>query len=349
MALWGVRAGGHGENEDYALSNNVAIIGYGDFGDASQFHSLDDLKIRLRSIYPELTPVKLGIWAGQIWSFAHNIKKGDLIALPRKGTGQIAFGEVIADYRFDGSNIEGRRHQRPIRWLDTTFARTRLDDDIINSLGSLLTVFRVKAKNAEERIRAAISGRNHAATIAFDPPSHDAAADLEASTIVDLERTARDRIIEYIGKRFLQHRLEELVEAVLIAQGFVTDRTPPGPDGGCDILASRGPLGLDGPKIAIQVKSSATPSDVAQVRALKGILDDFGADIGLFVAWSGFRGIAVRDSRRDFFQLRLWDAETLLDQILMHYDQLPRDIQAELPLKRVWTLVSEAEEAQSGL
>jgi restriction system protein len=67
----------------------------------------------------------------------------------------------------------------------------------------------------------------------------------------------------------------------------------------------------------------------------------FGADMGLFVSWGGFRGTAPRDARRDFFQLRLWDAETVLDQILKCYDRLPSDIQAELPLKRVWALVEE--------
>lgn len=40
-----------------------------------------------------------------------------------------------------------------------------------------------------------------------------------------------------------------------------------------------------------------------------------------------------------FFQLRLWNAENLLDQILQLYDKLPSDIRAELPRKQVWTLV----------
>jgi len=77
------------------------------------------------------------------------------------------------------------------------------------------------------------------------------------------------------------------------------------------------------------------------VRELQGVMRAFGADMGLFVAWGGFRGSAPRDARRDFFQLRLWDAEDVLNQILQLYEKLPSDIQAELPLKRVWTLVEE--------
>ena len=51
--------------------------------------------------------------------------------------------------------------------------------------------------------------------------------------------------------------------------------------------------------------------------------------------------MAPRDARRDFFQLRLWDSEALLDEILAVYDKLSSDIQAELPLKKVWQLVQD--------
>lgn len=341
MSFWGVRAGSHGEMEEFALSNNVVIIGYGEYGDVNLFSSIETLKDQLGKIRPKETSRTLSIWSGQIWSFVHNIKIGDLVALPRKGTGQIAFGEVIGPYRFDASAVEGAQQQRPVKWLDVSFARTRLDEDILNSLGSLLTVFRVKAHDAEHRVRQALAGKTVTAPTQVSSLSVETSVDPDALGVDDLERKARDRINEFIRRKFTDHRLEELVEAVLQAQGFFTDRTPPGPDGGVDILAARGPLGIEAPRIAVQVKSSSTPSDVAQVRALKGVLDDFGADFGLFVSWSGFRGIATTDSRRDFFQMRLWNAEVLLDEILANYDKLPSDIQAELPLKRVWMLAEE--------
>lgn len=343
MGFWGVRAGKLGEQEAFALDKNCVVVGWNSVEDLSGFSSRGELRQALEQTYPGLSDVRMGILSGQLWSFVHNIEPGDLVALPRKGTGLVAFGEVQGPYRYVKDAPTGAKHQRPVRWLDVSFARTRLDEDIINSLGSLLTVFRVKAEGAESRIRDAISGRAARADAAR-ASSQEAKIDVEASDVVDLERTARDRIIDFIRRRFVRHRLEELVAAVLQAQGFLTDRTPQGPDGGVDILASRGPLGLDGPRLAVQVKSSDSPSDVAQVRALKGVMKDFGADIGLFVSWSGFRGIATRELRRDFFQMRLWNAETLLDEILAHYDELSRDIQAELPLKRYWALVAEADE-----
>jgi restriction system protein len=277
------------------------------------------------------------IWAGQVWSFVHNIKKGDLVALPRKGTGLIAFGEVAGPYRYVPTAPEGCRQQRPVKWLDVGFARTRLDEDILNSLGSLLTVFRLKAKDAEARVRGLLSGTQSTKTL----PAPADEVDVDTLNVIDVTRAARDRIINHIGRKFRGHDLERLVEAVLKAQGFVTNRTPPGADGGVDILAGRGQLGFEPPKLAVQVKSSETPSDVSSVRELQGVMRQFGADMGLFVSWGGFRGTAPRDARRDFFQLRLWNAEELLDQILQLYDKLPSDIQADLPLKQVWTLVEE--------
>ncbi len=45
------------------------------------------------------------------------------------------------------------------------------------------------------------------------------------------------------------------------------------------------------------------------------------------------------ESRQIFFQIRLWDSEDLMDALFAHYEKLSEDIQAELPLKRIWTLV----------
>ncbi len=37
--------------------------------------------------------------------------------------------------------------------------------------------------------------------------------------------------------------------------------------------------------------------------------------------------------------MRLWDADNLIQAVEANYEKLPEALQAELPLKRVWTLV----------
>jgi restriction system protein len=54
-----------------------------------------------------------------------------------------------------------------------------------------------------------------------------------------------------------------------------------------------------------------------------------------------FRSSVINEVRRLYFEIRLWDGEDLVDRVLENYDRLPDEVQAELPLKRIWTLVPE--------
>jgi restriction system protein len=100
-------------------------------------------------------------------------------------------------------------------------------------------------------------------------------------------------------------------------------------------------MGFDEPRVVVQVKSSSQPVDVSVPRELKGVLHDHGARQGLLVSWGGFRQSVINERRRMFFEVRLWDAGDLITALLDCYDQLPEDLRAELPLKRVWMLVPE--------
>jgi restriction system protein len=62
---------------------------------------------------------------------------------------------------------------------------------------------------------------------------------------------------------------------------------------------------------------------------------------GLLVAWGGFTKDAIQEARNEFFSIRLWDQGNLLDEMLTHYEQFDDELKAELPLKRIWTLVEE--------
>jgi restriction system protein len=130
-----------------------------------------------------------------------------------------------------------------------------------------------------------------------------------------------------------------LVDAVLRADDWHTRLSPPGPDGGVDILAGRGPLGLDHPRLCVQVKSQGTPADVTVYRTLQGSMQSFKADQGLLVCWGGFNKAVLAEARQGHFTVRLWDSRELVEAIYRTFDKLPEEIQAELPLKQVWMLV----------
>ncbi|HET7931391.1 MAG TPA: restriction endonuclease, partial [Rhodanobacteraceae bacterium] len=78
---------------------------------------------------------------------------------------------------------------------------------------------------------------------------------------------------------------------------------------------------------------------------LQGSMQTFNAQQGLLVCWGGFNKPTLTEARQGHFTVRLWDANDLVMAIYRTYEQLPEEIQTELPLKRVWTLVPEDEEA----
>jgi len=70
-------------------------------------------------------------------------------------------------------------------------------------------------------------------------------------------------------------------------------------------------------------------------------MQSFKAEQGLLVCWGGFNRAVQSESKQGHFSVRLWESKDLVEAIYRNYEHLPAEIQAELPLKRVWVLVSE--------
>ena len=148
----------------------------------------------------------------------------------------------------------------------------------------------------------------------------------------------------HIQARFAGHALADLVDAGLRADGWETTASPPGADGGVDILAGRGSLGLDDPRLCVQVKSQNSPADVTVYRTLQGTMQTFKAQQGLLVCWGGFNRVVLAEARIGHFSVRLWNSSDLVQAVYRTYERLPAEVQAELPLKREWMLVVEESE-----
>jgi len=332
MAVWLVRAGSYGEREEFVLSSGVAAIGWEDLPDLSTIHDRGDLAHLCRATYPDDKPRAVANWVGQLWAFLREMNERDLVVLPLKKTAVIAIGEVQGPYQYRSDFPSDARHARPVKWLRTDIPRTSFDQDLLYSFGAYLTVCQIWRNNAEERIRAMLSGKVIPLPKGMEPESEEK---------IDLEQVAQDEILKHIAQRFRGHDLARLVESILIAEGYHTQRSPVGPDGGVDIIAGKGPMGFDEPKLCVQVKSSETPADVAVLRELHGVIKGFNATQGLLVSWSGFKSSVDPEARRLFFEIRLWDSRDLVKALLSNYEKLPETLQAELPIKRIWALALE--------
>ena len=136
-----------------------------------------------------------------------------------------------------------------------------------------------------------------------------------------VEEYAQDQIRVYVKRNFHGHALSRLVAAVLEAKDFRVEVSPPGPDGGVDILAGKGPMGFDSPRICVQVKSGRQISGVSVLRELQGVMQTCKADRGLLVSWGGFACPAEQEARAMHFNIRLWSSDDLLETV---FEILPK-------------------------
>lgn len=342
MAVWLIRAGSHGEYEQkFIQESRVYVTWDGLDVDLSKLKQRADLTVAMTERYPDTKPKAIMNWVSQVWPFAHEIKKGDLVVLPLKTQPAIYIGEVTGEYQAAPEGPNPFFHWRPVKWIAEAIPRTHFGQDLLYTFGAFLTICRVQRNNAEQRIAAMWANGWKPETIAATIKASGAPATEENAEGVDLEELAHDQIADLIAARFKGHGLTRLVEAILQAQGYTTYCSPEGADGGADILAGAGPLGFGAPRLCVEVKSESTQIGRETVDKLLGAMTKFNADEGLFVAWGGFKGNVQKELATQFFRLRLWTRKELLEHLFEHYDRLDEDLKAELPLKRVWMVAAQ--------
>lgn len=341
MAIWITRAGSNGEYEQkFIQENRVYLTWDGLDVNLAKLTEWSQLLAAMTEHYPETKPKAILNWASQVWPFAHDMKKGDLAVLPLKSQHAIQIGEITGDYQFEPKGPDPYFHWRPVKWIGEAVPRDRFGEDLLYSFGAFMTVCRVQRNNAEARMAAMRASGWSRETIATATKATKPATD-EAPADTDLEELAHDQIAQLIAVRFKGHGLTRLVEELLKAQGYITYRSPEGPDAGVDILAGAGPLGFGMPRLCVEVKSENSPIDRPTVDKLIGAVTKFGAQEGLFVSWSGFKSNVYKELAASFFRVRLWTQKDLLEQLFAHYEHLDEDLRAELPLKRIWTLAAQ--------
>ena len=339
--LWLVRLGKHGGFESRALEDKVLTIGFGLKGDVSPLTDRDKLIEEMAQIFPNDKPQKQKNFAAQVNQFLNVAQTGDLVVSPFKTTSTIAIG------RIDGPHQHGPDGEvtRPVEWLKTDLPRDRFHQDLLYSFGAFMTVCEIRRNDALNRVQQVLkTGRDpgDGASPASSGRSTQAIEQKSEETSdqpVNLNEIARDQIERRIASVFAGHDFTRLVAAILTAQGYKTRVSPPGPDSGIDIVAGSGPLGLENPRIVVQVKSGDFVVDHQTLQGLTGSIQDTQADHGLIVSWSGYTSAVTRRANELYFRVRLWGREEVVDNLFATYDRLPEDIRAELPLKRTWTLV----------
>ncbi len=345
--LWIVRAGAHGEREFDAVDQGKLFPGFLEVGDLSQLDSRDAIFSCLQEVWPDEGTNRLRNFAAQLNQFVNRIQIGDYVVMPRKLTNGVAIGIVTGDYQFDVTSEY--RHSRTVDWKQESLPRDTFKQDLRHSFGAFMTICEIKRNSALERVKAVLQTdqdpgallqkSGHVARPVFLSGSED--QDSEADEYqTDIEDIADQQIISLIKSEFAGHALAELVAEIMRVEGYTTKISPPGPDGGVDILAAGGTLGLGEDRICVQVKSGDGAANHDVVLRLIGSTSNTQAQTGLLVSIGGVNAVAQKELDNNFFKLRLWQMSDLLKALFRTYGELSDETRAKLPLKQIWAPMS---------
>jgi restriction system protein len=168
----------------------------------------------------------------------------------------------------------------------------------------------------------------------------EAGAEAEKASEITFEQAqeqAWTQVEQYL-RAMPPYDFQDLVASLLRAMGYhVAWVSPPGKDGGIDILACGDPLGTRPPRIKVQVKRVGQNVSVEGLRSFMALLGD--DEVGLFVTTSGFTKDAQDEARtQQRRKVTLVDLERLFDLWVEHYDRLDETARRRFPLQPIYFL-----------
>ncbi len=207
-------------------------------------------------------------------------------------------------------------------WLKN-FARTKFTQGALYEIGSAMSLFQIK--NYADEFFAILEGKQLPTLVSED--------ETVALVAHDITQVTRDFILKTLSQELKGHPFADFVAHLLNQMDYHTRVSPPGPDGGIDIIAHRDELGFEPPLIKVQVKSSEANIGDPTVSSLYGKVEP--NEFGLLVTLGGFTKAAINFANGKT-NLRLIDGDELVNLILAHYEQFDSRYKGVLPLTRVF-------------
>ena len=326
--MWMVRAGEGARLFDHFMSKNIVAVGWCSLdSDIANIKTRDEMARRMKQAYPELRKHQLSSQTGQIYRFAAEFGIGDYVLSYDSKERKYPVGKITSDYQYKKGICEDYAHYRQVEWLGT-INRDDISTSTRNSLGAISTIFEIKDSAKDEVLRL-LRGEK---PIIEEPSETAAEEDLET-----IREDIVDKSKEFIKDKIMAldwEEMQELVAGILRAMGFKTRVSDPGPDRGKDITASPDGLGLEDPKILVEVKHRAGTMGRDKVSSFIGGLRS--GSKGLYVSTGGFSKDAHYEAERANIPVTLIDADELVRLIIQYYDQFDNDARALIPLTKLY-------------
>jgi len=328
--FWGIHPGREGEAESQFRNKKVIALGWDKIGDLSKIETRENIKDLYGKVYPDAKKGTIPVHVGILYRFIYEMKKGDIVIFPSKLLPEILIGRVIGDYEYDSK--EYYPHIRKVEWLKT-FPRTKFSQGALYEIGAAMTFFQVK--NYADEFSAILEGKDYV----FQSDE----IEKEAINFVadDIEQQSRDFVLKQINQKLKGHGLAEFIGHLLNLMGYNTDVSEPGPDRGIDIIAYKDDLGVEPPRMIVQVKSSENEINERAVSELYGKVTE--KEFGLFISLGGFNRLA-EEFAFGKANLRLINGYELVDLVYKYYDKLDGKYKGIIPLRKVYIPESVTEE-----
>ena len=204
-----------------------------------------------------------------------------MVLYPSKHDRVIHIGRIEGNYQYAPDVSSGYPNMRSVKWLKS-LPRTAFSQGALYEIGSAMSLFQVKTYTDEF-----LSSLENKTVIVVKPGEDETVA----SVAENIEQTTRDFVLKRLAQQMKGHPLAHFVAHLLQAMGYRTRISPPGPDGGVDIIAHKDELGFEPPIVKVQVKSVEGSTGEPQVSGLYGKVDK--SEFGLFVTLGTFTNQAI--------------------------------------------------------
>lgn len=299
------------------VDGGYAAIGWFPETDLTDIASRDELYPMYKAAHPNDTSnIVIGQQVGQIARFLLDMQAGDYVITPAADTDFLHYGEIGPDpsYVFAvGNDGCPYRHRRTVKWAKKQLQRGDFSVPFQNTMRSSLTVFAVSQR--EEFFEAV--GRSDLA-----PKS--------AVSTYDPYQVVLEQVLALDAKEF-----EILVGHLLTALGFEgSEVTGKSGDGGVDATGELNVANLAKVKVFVQAKRYQLGSKVAAsvVKQLRQAIP-FGGQ-GAFITTADYQAAASQVAiEPNFPRIGLVNGRQLVDLLIEHWDDIPKEFQLQLGLK----------------
>lgn len=322
--MWMVRAGRNAVILDKFLKKNCVAIGWVDLGNLSDIKSKTQLVKKLKESYPDWSTGKIATSTGQVKKFRLRMNKGDYVITYDPGERIYHVGEIASDYEYKPNEIEDYPNLRKVKWVGKV-DRDRLSVPTKNTVGALSTLFEL-GYDAKEEFLMLLRGESVSQKPERENEEYDG---IKEDKIEEANEFIKDKI-----QKLDPYEMQDLFAGVLRAMGYKTRVSSRGSDRGKDIIASPDGLGLEDPRIIVEVKHRAGRIGANEMRSFITVIRS--GFKGIYVSTGGFTKEAKFEAERSKEPMTVIDISDLVNLITQYYDSFDSETKTLLPLIKIY-------------